>query len=51
MFKVNLNNGNETKSDIFAWDIFKSVIIFIGRKIQKYLNDFYNCHCSILLQK
>ena len=24
MTKVNLNNGNETKSDIFPWDIFKS---------------------------
>ena len=27
MTKVNLNNGNETKSDIFPWDIFKSDII------------------------
>ena len=24
MTKVNLNNGNETKSDIFPWGIFKS---------------------------
>ena len=24
MTKVNLNNGNETKLDIFPWDIFKS---------------------------
>ena len=24
MTKVNLNNGNETKSDIFLWDVFKS---------------------------
>ena len=23
MIKVNPNNGNETKSDIFPWDIFK----------------------------
>ena len=23
MTKVNQNNGNELKSDIFAWDIFK----------------------------
>ena len=36
---MNPNNGNETKSDIFPWDIFKSDIIFIGRKILKYLND------------
>ena len=28
MTKVNLNNGNETKSDIFPWEIFKSEIIF-----------------------
>ena len=37
---MNPNNGNETKSDIFPRDIFKSDIIFIGRKILKYLNDF-----------
>ena len=24
MTRVNSNNGNETKSDIFSWDIFKS---------------------------
>ena len=24
MPKLNLNNGNETKSDIFPWDILKS---------------------------
>ena len=24
MTKVNPNNGNETKSDIFPWDMFKS---------------------------
>ena len=24
MTKVKPNNGNETKSDIFPWDIFKS---------------------------
>ena len=27
MTKVNLNNRNETKSDIFPWGIFKSDII------------------------
>ena len=26
--KVNPNNGNETKSDIFPWDIFKSDTFF-----------------------
>ena len=28
MTKVNPNNGNETKSDIFKWDILKLDIIF-----------------------
>ena len=28
MTKVNLNNENETKSDIFTWDIFKSDAYF-----------------------
>ena len=41
MTKVNPTNGNETKSDIFLRDIFKSDI-FIGHKILKYFNDFNN---------
>ena len=28
MIKVNPNDGNETKPDIFPWDIFKYDIIF-----------------------
>ena len=28
MNEVNPNDGNETKSDIFSWDIFKCDIIF-----------------------
>ena len=40
--KVDRRNRNETKSDIFPRDIFKSGIIFIGRKILKYFNDFYH---------
>ena len=28
MTKVNPSNGNETKSDIFSWDISKSDVIF-----------------------
>ena len=28
MATVNLNNANETKLDIFSWEIFKSDIIF-----------------------
>ena len=46
MAKVNSNNGNKTKSDLF-----KSKIIFIARKMLKYFNDFYNWHFSISLQK
>ena len=42
MTKVNPTNGNETKSDIFLRDIFKSEIIFIGYKILKYFNHFNN---------
>ena len=41
MSKVSPSNGKETKSDIFTWDIFKSDIIFIGRKILKYFNEFF----------
>ena len=51
MTKVIPKNGNETKSDIFPRDIFKSDIIFIGHKILKYFNDFYNWHFSISMQK
>ena len=32
MTKVNLNNENETKSDIFTWDIFKSDTYFYQNK-------------------
>ena len=46
MDKVNSNNGNKTKSDLF-----KSKIIFTGRKMLKYFNDFYKWHFSISLQK
>ena len=35
MTKVNPNNENETKSDIFPWDIFKSDIIFHCSQITK----------------
>ena len=49
MTKASPNNANETKSDIFSRDIFKSDIIFIGRKILKYFNNFYNWHFLISL--
>ena len=35
MTKVNPRNGNETKSDIFPWDIFKSDNISLLSKINK----------------
>ena len=35
MTKVNPNNGNETKSDFFPWDIFKSnKILFLSKNIK-----------------
>ena len=43
MTKVNPNNGNETKSDIFPWDIFKSdVTSSFCQKILKQFNNFQN---------
>ena len=35
MTKVNPNTGQETKSDIFPWDIFKSDINFYWPKNTK----------------
>ena len=42
MTKLNPSNGNETKSDIFLSNIFKSDIIsfLTHRKILKYVNDY-----------
>ena len=51
MTKVNLNNGNETKSDIFHGTHLNLTLVFIGRKILKYFIDFYDWHLSISLQK
>ena len=35
MTKVNTNNGNEGKSDIYPWDIFKSdVISFLSKNVK-----------------
>ena len=49
MTKVNTNNENETKSDIFSWDIFKSdVISFFYQNILKHFNDFQNKNFSVL---
>ena len=41
------NNGIETKSDIFPWDIFKSgVISFFLKKTFKKINGFQNQNLS-----
>ena len=46
---MNLNNGNETKSDIFPGDIFRSdTMPFFYKKILKYFNDFQNQSFSVL---
>ena len=37
MTKVNPNNGNETKSDIFSWDTFKSdTISFLSKNTKTF---------------
>ena len=48
MTKGNPSNGNETKSDIFQWDIFKYNHISFYRKILKYFNYFQNQNFSVL---
>ena len=48
MNKVNKNNGNETKSDIFPWGIFKSDVISFLSKTSKYFNGFQNQNSSVL---
>ena len=47
MTKVNLKNGHETKSDIFPWDMFKSVQYLFYQKIWKYFNDFENQNFTV----
>ena len=52
MTKVKPNNGNETKSHIFPWDIFKSDTISpFYQNILKYFNNFQNRNFSILWLK
>ena len=37
MTKINPNNGSETKTDIFPWDIFKSdTISFVPKNIKMF---------------
>ena len=52
--KVSPNIKKETESDTITWKIFKSDVrtsFFIGCKLLKYSNNFYNWHLLILLQK
>ena len=52
MSKVNPNKRNETNSEIFPWDIYKSDI-FIGRKILTFSMIFvigtfqFNCKSEL----
>ena len=49
MNKFNPNNANQTKSDIFLWDIFKSdVISFFYQEILKCFNDLQNKYFPVL---
>ena len=53
MTKVSLNNGNDTKSDIFPWDIFKSDSIsffsskYIKLKQRNKIKHFFKGHIQI----
>ena len=43
MTKVNQNDGNETKSDIFPWNILRpETIFFFIKKILKHFNESQN---------
>ena len=42
MTKVNSNNGNETKSEIFLLEMFKSDVIYFLLKTLKYFIDLQN---------
>ena len=41
MTKVNPNDGNETKSDIFHGTYSNLTLFFIGQKVLKYLTRFW----------
>ena len=51
MTKVNLNNGNETKSYIFYGTYSDLASFLIVWKLLKYFNDCLNWHHSISSQK
>ena len=44
---MSLNNGRETKSDIFPWDIFKSNIILHWSQNTSFIIDTFHFHCKI----
>ena len=46
--KVNPDNGNETKPNIFVTNIFKSDAIFFYQKILMHFNDFQSQNLSVL---
>ena len=51
MTKVNSNNGNETKSDISPWDIFKSDIIILHwsentKILMTFIIGTFQFHCK-----
>ena len=47
----NQNNERETKSDISHETYSNLISFFIGRKMLKYFNVFYNWHLLLSLQK
>ena len=50
MSKVDPDNGNETKSDLFHRTYSSLTSFFIGPKILRYFNGFYNDNLSVSLQ-
>ena len=49
MTKVNLKNGNETKSDFFLWTYLNlAPYLFYHNILLKYFNDFRNRNFSVL---
>ena len=51
MTKMNPDNENETKSDIYSSGTFKSDIIFVCCQNTKIFQDLHNWHLSISLHK
>ena len=51
MTKVNPSNETETNQTFFHGRYSNLTLFFIGNKILKNFNDFFNWHFSISLQK